>query len=326
VDDIVTATFVFDRTTLPFRTEFFLAGTRCLLSTNSHHILRLSVPWQSAQVPSGEPSFAMKIMEIAPCTLDAPVLPHFRGLGHLVFAQFGAKGFVNFDLLGKRAIGLLSSAAARDSHFWNTQLLPITIGLLGTTVGVAPLHCACLDRRGNGLLIAGDSGAGKSTLTAALAKRGFAVVSDDWTYVRSQSDKLVAHGMFAPLKLLPDTIRYFPELRDSAPERTLNGEIAHEVDPVRMFRSKVRGFSHPKWVLILERTHVPGCSFVPCRPEYLTQFFEKNAERLPQELSQAARTRSGIFQNLAACDCWILRTGEDPMSTAAAIDEFLPEV
>ncbi len=326
VDHIVTATLVFDRRTLPFRTEFSLAGARCLLSTNSHHILRLSIPWQSALVPSGTSSFGMEIMETVWFASDAPSFPHFRGLGHLVFAMFGTNGFVNFDLLARRAIGLLSPAAARDPHFWNTQLLPITIGLLGATVGVAPLHCACLDRCGDGLLIAGDSGAGKSTLTAALAKRGFAVVSDDWTYVRSQSGKLVAHGMFAPVKLLPDTVRYFPELRHSAPERTLNGEIAHEVDPARMFHSKVKGFSHPKWVLLLQRTHVPGCSFVPCRPEHLTQFFEKSAEKLPQELTKASRVRSEIIQSLADCDCWILHTGEDPMMTAAAIDEFLREV
>ena len=326
VNNIVSATVVYNRTMLPFRTEFSLAGTRCLLSTNSHHILRLSLPWQSAPVGSEGTCFQLKIIESTFFASGAPVLPHFRGLGHLVFAMLGSKSFLTFDLLRRRAIGMLSPAAARDTYFWNTQLLPITIGLLGTTVGVAPLHCACLDRNGSGLLVAGNSGAGKSTLTAALAKRGFAVVSDDWTYLRCQADKLVAHGMFAPIKLLPDTIRYFPELRHAAPKKTLNGEIAHEVDPTKTFHSKAKAKSDPKWVLILERTHKAGCSFVPCRPENLTQFFEKSAEKLPQELPEAVRTRSALIRKLSACDRWILRTGEDPMRTAAAIDEFLSEV
>ena len=326
VNNIVTATFVCDRTTLPFRTEFSLAGTRCLLSTNSHNALRLSMPWQSVLNGCGANFFQMKIIESAAFESEASALPHFRGLGHLVFAMLGSKGFLNFDLLRRRVIGVLPPAAARDAHFWNTQLLPMTIGLLGTTVGVAPLHCACLDRDGSGLLVAGNSGAGKSTLTAALAKRGFAVVSDDWTYIRCQADKLLAHGMFAPVKLLPDTIRYFPELRHAEAKKTMNGEIAHEVDPTKMFRSKVKAQSDPKWILILERTRVAGCSFVPCRPETLTQFFEKNAEKLPQELPEALRMRSGIIRQLSACDCWVLRTGEDPMQTAAAIDTFLSEM
>ena len=233
--------------------------------------------------------------------------------------------FLSFDLLRRRVMGMLSPAAARDPSFWNSRLLPISIGVLGTTLGLAPLHSACLDRHGAGVLVAGNSGMGKSTLTAALAKRGFAVVSDDWTYVSTFHDTLAAHGLFAPVKLLPDAVRYFPELRESAPRKTLNGEFAHEIDPAKVFRSEWKVSSVPKWILFLERSSVPGCRFVPCRPERVRQFFETNAEKLPVELPEAARTRSSIIQRLSACDSWILRSGDDPIQTAAAIDEFLPE-
>ena len=319
-------TIAFHRMTLPFRTEFSLAGTRCLLSTNSHDILRLSVPWQAAPDPAGANSFRMEIIEEVSLTPETSTLTHFRGLGHLVFAMIEPGCFLSFDLLRRHVIGALSPAAARDSHFWNAQLLPIAIGLLGTTMGVAPLHCACLDRSGNGLLVAGNSGAGKSTLTAALARRGFAVVSDDWTYVSHRAGRLVAHGLFAPIKLLPDTIRYFPELRRRNPKKTLNGELAHEVDPAKVFHSAVRASSQPKWILFLERTFQPGCQFVPCRSEHTVQFFERNAEKLPPGLPEAARARSEVIKDLSACQGWILRTGCEPSETARAIDEFLPKV
>jgi hypothetical protein len=326
VSNTVTVTLDFNRMTLPFRTEFPVAGTRCLLSTNSHEILRLSVPWQSGQDSPEAQSIRMEIFEDPDSTFDTTAPTHFRGLRHLVFAMLEPGSFLNFDLLRRRLIGVLSPAAARDPHFWNAQLLPITIGLLGTTVGIAPLHCACLDRDGSGLLVAGHSGAGKSTLTAALAKRGFGVVSDDWTYLSNRGGKLVAHGLFAPVKLLPDTVRYFPELRKLPPQKTLNGEMAHEIDPVKVLHSKWKSHSQPKWVLFLQRTSTPGCRFVPCRPEYLIQFFEKNSEKLPPELPAAARTRSLIIQQLSDCDCWTLRTGDDPMRTAAAIEAFLSGV
>ncbi len=220
-------------------------------------------------------------------------------------------------------MGVLSPIAARDPHFWNAQLLPITIGLLGTTVGVAPLHCACLDRNGEGLLIAGKSGAGKSTLTAALAKRGFAVVSDDWTYVSHRRGNLSARGLFAPIKLLPETVRYFPELRHYSPKKTLNGETAHEIDPVKDLHSQARSCTQPQCILFLERTSTPGCRFVPCRPEYLRWFFESSGEKLPPELPEAVQNRSEIIRQLASCRSWILHTGENPLQTAAALDEFL---
>jgi hypothetical protein len=326
VSNIVTLTLAFNPSTLPFRAEFPLAGARCLLSTNSREVLRLSLPWQSLQLSTPARSFLLQIIEDTSSASDLPAPSHFRGLRHLVFAMLEPGSFLSFDLLRRRVMGVLSPGAARDPGFWNSRLLPISIGVLGTTLGLAPLHCACLDRHGAGLLVAGNSGMGKSTLTAALAKRGFAVVSDDWTYVSTLHGALVAHGLFAPVKLLPDTIRYFPELRDSVTRRTLNGEFAYEVDPAEVFRSQWKASSDPKSILFLERGSVPGCRFVPCRPEQVAQFFEKNAEKLPAELPEAAKARFAIIQRLSACDPWILRTGDDPIRTAAAIDDFLPEV
>jgi hypothetical protein len=326
VGNTVTVTVAFHPLTLPFRTEFSLAGTRCLLSTNSHDILRHSVPWRAVPGPPEAHSFQMELIEDPSLASRNSASTHFRGLGHLVFVMLAPGSFLSFDLLRRHIMGALSPVAARDSSFWNVQLLPIAIGLLGTSMGVAPLHCACLDRNGNGLLLAGNSGTGKSTLTAALAKRHFAVVSDDWTYVSSRPGKQVAHGLFAPIKLLPDTIRYFPELRRLIPKKTLNGELAHEIDPAKLFHSSVRASSQPKWLLFLERSSVPGCQFVPCRPEHVIQFFESNAEKLPTELPEAARARSEAIKQLSSCQCWILRTGSDPLQTARAIDEFLPGV
>lgn len=319
-------TLSFTRTSLPFRTDFLVAGARCLLSTNSANVLRLAVPWQSSGGQVSSHSFQMELIEeLAPFT-QAARPSHFRGVRHLVFAALQPQTFLNFDLLRSRVMGVISPAAARDQFFWDTQLLPITIGVLGTTVAVAPLHCACLDKNGSGLLIAGVSGAGKSTLTAALAKRAFAVVSDDWTYLSHKHSTLIAHGMFSPIKLLPDAIRHFGELREHSPRPTLNGELAYEVDPVKIFRSPVRSATYPKWILFLERTSAPGCRFLPCRSAHVREFFESHAEKLPAELSRAKATRSEIINSLSNCESWILHTGDDPMRTAEAIEQFLPEV
>jgi hypothetical protein len=318
-------TLEFHQMSLPFRTEFSVAGTRCLLSTNSPELLRLSRQWQSTQVRPDAGSFRMSILEEASLPSDSPKPSHFRGLGHVVFALLEPRSFLTFDLLRSSVFGVMSPAAAKDSYFWNVQLLPIALGLLGTTVGVAPLHCACLDRDGRGLIVAGDSGAGKSTLTAALAKRGLAVVSDDWTYVSYRPGRLVAHGMYSPIKLLPDSIRYFPELRRNVPKRTLNGEIAYELNAAKVFHSTVKACSVPTWLLFLERTSAPGCHFVPCRPGHAAQYFEKNAEKLPTELPEAAEARSEIIRQISKCQSWLLRTGDDPMQTAEAVEKFLLE-
>jgi hypothetical protein len=222
--------------------------------------------------------------------------------------------------------GVLAPAASEDDTFWNSLLLPVTVGVLGTTLGIAPLHCACLDRNGSGLLLAGHSGAGKSTLATALAQCGFALVSDDWTYVSRNSGSLVAHGLLAPIKLLPDASRFFPRLHDFKPGKALNGEMAYELDLQVFAGATVKDISKPRWLFFLERTAAPGCHFVPCRPEFVREFFEQSAERLPCELTNAQTTRSKLIRDLSELPSWIIRTGDTPANTANELSEFVTEV
>jgi hypothetical protein len=233
----------FDRVNLPFRTDFFVGGVRCQLSTNSYHVLQHSIPWRTASRDGDVGTFDLDVFE-DPSMDSGASGTHFRGLRHLVFAMLEPRTFVSYDLLRRQVRGVVSSEAARDRAFWKSQLLPMTIGILGTTMGVAPLHCACLTRNGNGLLVAGLSGAGKSTLTAALAKRGFGVVSDDWTYISRKHGGLVADGLSAPIKLLPDSARFFPELRTCIRNRSRtvsSGGCAYLVHPEMDIFSRTDG-------------------------------------------------------------------------------------
>ena len=318
-------TLAFNRQTLPFRTEFMLAGTRCHLSTNSLDILQAAGRGLPIRKHSDSRSFEMEIFVDATLDTTSEQPAHFRGLHHLVFAILRPRSFVTYDLLRRRVFGVLSTAAACDDSFWNSLLLPITLGVLGTNMGVAPLHCACLERNGRGLLVAGVSGAGKSTLAASLAQRGFAFISDDWTYVSKERSTLVAYGLSSPIKLLPDTVRFFPELCQFSPRRTLNGELAYEISPAHSIGFVVKHTANPQSIFFLERSSTPGCHIDPCWSEYVRDFFEKSAERLPDELTDAKTMRTGIIRSLSAFPSWILRTGESPHRTAEFVDHFLSE-
>jgi HPr Serine kinase C-terminal domain len=318
-------TLAFNRQTLPLRKDFLIAGTCCHLSTNSHDLLRavgrgLPIPKQNDAL-----SFEMNIIVDSALDSTSEHPAHFRGLRHLVFAILPPRSFLTYDLLRRRVHGVLSTAAARDDSFCKSLLLPITLGVLGTHLGVVPLHCACLERNGRGFLVAGVSGAGKSTLAAALAQRGFAFISDDWTYVSREQSTLVAHGLSAPIKLLPDAVRFFPELGQFSPRRALNGELAYEIDPTHSIGFTVKDIANPLSIFFLERASTLGCHIVPCQSQYVRDFFEKNAERLPDDFTEAKTIRSSIIRSLSAFPSWILRTGESPRKTAEAVDQFLAE-
>ena len=135
VDGIVTMIRAFDQKALPFRTNCVIAGAPCLVSTNSYDVLRITTKLQAAATSNFPPCFEMQVLVDA--TLDnlSEHSAYFRGRRHLVFALLPPRSFVAYDLLRKRVHAALSVASASDREFWHSLLLPITIGVLGTTVG-----------------------------------------------------------------------------------------------------------------------------------------------------------------------------------------------
>jgi hypothetical protein len=294
------------------------------LATNSEEVLDSVLRWRCPSRARSSRTFDLDVVRdpSLPCVRDFKMQTHFRGLHHLVFATIGTHELFTFDLFRKRVVGAVSTATASDAQFWNSRWLPITVGVMGTTVGVVPLHGACLEFKGDGLLLAGLSGAGKSTLSVALARRGFSLISDDWTYLSQEADELIAHGLCAPVKLLPDAVQHFPELRGRTPKVWFNGELAFELDPEEICQARPKSNSRPRWLMLLERSPAPGCDFVPYSAADARAFFESSAERLPDEIPEASATRSAMIRAVANCECWRVRSGESPQATAEAISRF----
>ncbi len=324
VEHDMTKLHLINRTALPLHSDLLIAGAHCAFATNSERILASVSRWRCPDRPRSERTFEMNVLLDAslPSHRDVLTQTHFRGLHHLVFATIGAYEVFVFDLLRKHVVGAVSQASATDAAFWNSHWLPITVGVMGTTVGTVPVHTACLDRSGKGLLIAGVSGAGKSTLSVALTRCGFSLISDDWTYVSKEADALVAHGTSAPVKLLPDAIQYFPELGGRTPKMWFNGELAFEIEPKALCQDATALRSSPHWLMFLERTSAPGCDFSAYSADDAQAFFENGAERLPDQVPDAASARSVMIRSIANCKAWRVRTGESPQVTADAISLF----
>jgi hypothetical protein len=315
---------IVNRAALPLHADLLIAGAHCSFATNSAQILESVSRWRCPGRPPSDRTFEMNVLldSSLPSHRDVKTQTHFRGLHHLVFATIGPYELFTFDLLRKQVVGAISLATATDAAFWNSHWLPITVGIMGATVGAIPIHSACLDRDGKGLLLAGVSGAGKSTLSAALTRCGFSLISDDWTYISKEADALIAHGISAPVKLLPDAIQYFPELSGRTPKTWFNGELAFEVEQEAFCQNRAALRSNPQWLMFLERTSTPGCDFVRYSADDAQAFFESSAERLPAQVSDASSARSAVIRSIANCQAWRVRTGESPQVTADAVRQF----
>jgi hypothetical protein len=175
------------------------------------------------------------------------------------------------------------------------------------------------------MLIAGAPGAGKSTLAIALAREGFYLISNDWTYVRRNVNDIVAHGLRVPVKLLPETSRFFEGLTALRPRISLTGEVAVEVNPINNFGIRMEERCQPGCVIALERWTLEESAIEPISGETLRRFFTGSPELIPNQLQRTDAERERIIDNLTSRDCWMFRYGGVPQQGARALRRFFEE-
>lgn len=302
--------------------QLSFAGAVCKLTTNSKTLGELLRDSGDVPMEDSNPVFAMEILvEEDGDSFIGP--PHFRGMHHVVIASFGIANVFVFDLLRRHVGARVSRSVASDQEFWKRKMLPILAGVMGACIGVLPMHAACLASDGNGLLIAGESGAGKSTLSAALVQNGFAYISDDWTYLSRERGRLSAYGMSALVKLLPDAYRHFESLLNVPLGRSMNGELAYEVDARTVLGATIAKRCEPRWLLFLERLPRQGTEVAPLSALEARRYLESSVERLPPQLADASKRRADIIDVVSKLPCWSFRYGGTPQYAALELRAFV---
>jgi hypothetical protein len=311
-----------DSDSLYCRYQLSIAGAVCELTTNSKMLGHLLCDSGDGPMEDSNPVFAIEILveESGDGYADPP---HFRGMHHVVVASFGIANVFVFDLLRRHLGARVSRSLAGDREFWQRKMLPIMAGVMGASIGVLPMHAACLASDGSGLLIAGRSGAGKSTLSAALVQNGFDYISDDWTYLSQERGRLSAYGMSAFVKLLPDAYKHFESLVNVPLGRSMNGELAYEVDARTVLGANIAKRCEPRWLVFLERFSEQGSEAAPLSALEARRYLESSVERLPPQLAEANTSRADIIDAVSKLPCWSFRYGGTPHYAARELRAFV---
>ena len=323
--------FAIDKAALSERFAVQFAGASWMVQTDSRqlrHTLELATVGANVRLDHSPESALTLSIHVNDADDQRSSKPHFRGQGHIVIATFGGASVFVFDMLRRHVSATLPRRDARNAAFWREMILPISIGLMGATIGVLPVHCASFAFAEDGVLIAGPSGAGKSSLSAELCQAAGEVeyLADDWTYIGLQGHQLSAHGVGARIKLLPDAVRHFGALSGKKPRTSLNGELAYEVQPETVFAAKVRYQCRPRWLIFLERVMRQETTFTPLSHEHARVYLEQSVERLPLLLSEAARRRARVMSAVADLPAWKFCCGGSPKQIAAELREFVSKL
>jgi hypothetical protein len=202
--------------------------------------------------------------------------PIYRTHGHLFYITLGKENTAVVDLLSGYAFGFLSSETVRDRPTLRfTFLEGIALAMLGTARQFIPVHAACVVKEGLSLILQGKAGSGKSTLAYACVRRGYQLLAEDGLMIKCRSEGASLWGMPWKLHLLPDTKRFFPELREEMPRLQVNGEWKLEVSTEVYYQGSTTPSARPGPVVFLERGGDSGPSRLePVSPKEALAAFE----------------------------------------------------
>lgn len=220
---------------------FYPLGFPVTVSANSRAVLDAAhIEWD-AWGPAAE-SDESPIVLTFHVSEDRPELPEtsaFHAHEHQFAFVADAGNLAVCDTRTRSGVGWITAAAAEDQAYFRYHFLEAMALEMIVSLHMTPFHAACVAKDNSGVLLCGDSGAGKSSLSYACARRGWAYLSDDASYLlrRTAEDRFV-YGHPHRIRLRPDAPRLFRELADLEPSRRGNGKMSLEFSPTGIWRTR----------------------------------------------------------------------------------------
>lgn len=317
----------------PLHRRFLAGGAVCALHTNCEQILEAA---DQTFLPSEarETDFSVRLWVEPESPAQPPwPKPFIRGSDHLVFASFDSDSFMLVDLRKRHVAGRFSANMASDRNYWQAVIFPMMMSLVAASVGVAELHCACIAKNNKGYLLAGPSRSGKSTLTMALARAGFAFLSDDRTFCSTRNGRLSASGVVSSLKLRQEAQVWFEDLALPESREIERGESILRFDPESQLGLKRAKSCEPENLIFLDRRNLgqrdmyqreePQFCIQPLSPREAAQRLDRELMAEPPELMEKQRR---VIQRLVAIPCWQLQYWGDPGVIAPRLARYLEGV
>jgi hypothetical protein len=205
-----------------------------------------------------------------------------------------------------RATGFIAPELLAQPARLRYSVLELLSLLLVTQHDRVPVHTGAVVRNGLAILLAGRSTAGKSTLCYACLRAGFQLLAEDVVYVGRRRG-LRLWGVPSQIHLLPDAVRFFPELAGVPAEIQSNGKLKLAVETERFGGGQPLRHAERAAVCVVERHSGADAALEPIDPAEAVAVLSGNRE---PGFDLYAGTRD-VAAALAAGGAYRLRVGHD---------------
>jgi hypothetical protein len=223
------------RVELKHRATFYPYGFPLELATNSEDVLRVAgETWQGNKQLFKAWPVQLRVVLIEVTGSKCPPHPKCRIEHHLAFNVADQNNYLIHDISQGFSYACVSRSALEHRTYFRYFFLESAAMCQIANRFATPIHGACVELDGRGVLLCGDSGAGKSTLAYACAKAGWTYITDDCSFlINDRADRLVT-GNYLQMRFRPSTSEIFPELKDcEATDRSGAGKPSLELRTIR---------------------------------------------------------------------------------------------
>jgi hypothetical protein len=216
----------------------------------------------------------------------------YRGQKHLLSIVADAQNFAVCDREQGFAFAWIDRDAADHTAYLRYHFLEAIALSMLSSCHVTPLHAACVELDGQGVLLCGNSGAGKSSLSFACARAGWKYISDDASYlVRKGGGRLIV-GNSHQVRFRPSAAELFPELEGLSPTPRVTGKPSIEVPTALMPGVTTARQSTVEYIIFLNRVESDRAELVPFPKELAIEWASQSqAGTAPNDEIQAASVR-----------------------------------
>ena len=215
---------------MPFAVMYYPLGFPLHLHTNSEEVLEAAEEcWGSFSRQFDTPVLQLRIGVLEGGPAECPPTPVCRAQRSLMVRVAGQDNFHVADLVQNYSFVWLTTAAVSHKSYLRYHFLEATALTHIASRYTTPIHAACVELHGRGVLLCGESGAGKSTLSFACARAGWTYITDDASFLlHGRTDRQVV-GACQMIRLRPSGADLFEEAAGKVPSQRAAGKPSIEL-------------------------------------------------------------------------------------------------
>jgi hypothetical protein len=264
IDPVIAGDPLLSNIALPLRRTYYPLGFAVEIETNSDDVLAAAEEsWGALREIFSLPALKIRIALGAGSSGQCPPPPVYRGQRHLLSIVADSQNFAVCDRVQGFAFVWLNQDAVEHKPYLRYHFLEaIALTMLASSY-VTPLHAACVELAGQGVLLCGNSGAGKSSLAYACARAGWKFISDDASYLVRQGIGRLVVGNSQLVRLRPSAAELFPELEGLSLTLRAAGKPSIEVVTALIPDLTAAPYSRVEYIVFLNRNEFDVPELVP---------------------------------------------------------------